>query len=283
MSNKGSKRSMRAVATVATTVATLVLGMTAAACTVKADNGSHGEQPVGEKPGVLLVHGAFADGSSWSKVVDRLQRDGYRVTTAAVPLRGLVYDAAYIRGVLDGMPGKAIVVGHSYGGAVITNAATGSDKAAGLVYIAAFAPDEGESLGALDGRFGGPATKIGVPREYPQADGKGPSVELTVAADKFPEFFAQDLPQAEAAVLAASQRPIAAAAFAEPSAVPAWKTLPSWTLISRDDRMIPAAGQREMATRAHATIVEESASHAVTLSQPQAVTDLIETAARSAK
>ncbi|NNH68421.1 alpha/beta hydrolase [Nocardia uniformis] len=251
-------------------------------CTAKADTGSAADQS-GDKPSVLLVHGAFADGSSWSKVVERLQGDGYQVTVAAVPLRGLAYDSAYIRGVLDGMPGKTIMVGHSYGGAVITNAATGSDKAAGLVYIAAFAPDEGETLGGLDGRFGGPATVIGVPREYPLPDGAGVAPELTVATDKFPEYFAQDLPHEEATALAAGQRPIAAAAFAEPTGVPAWRTLPSWTLITRDDRMIPAAGQREMAGRAEATVVEQSASHAVTLSQPQAVTDLIETAAQAAK
>lgn len=276
MRNKSTARSLRV--TVAT-LAALALGMTATACTAQAEPAS-APNPSADKPSILLVHGAFADGSSWSKVAERLQRDGYQVTVAAVPLRGLTYDAAYIRGVLDGMPNKTILVGHSYGGAVITNAATGSPKAAGLVYIAAFTPDEGEPLGVLDARFGGPATKIGVPREYPLPNG-GTAPELTVAPDKFPEYFAQDLPKAEATVLAAAQRPIALASFAEPSAAPAWKTLPSWTLISTEDRMIPPAGQREMATRAHATIVEQSASHAVTLSQPQAVTDLIETAAKS--
>lgn len=273
MSNKSTGRTLRVTMLA---VAALALGMTSG-CTAKADTGSGG-QPI-DKPSVLLVHGAFADGSTWSKVAERLQNDGYQVTVAAVPLRGLAYDSAYIRGVLDGMPGKTILVGHSYGGAVITNAATGSDKAAGLVYIAAFTPDEGETLGALDGRYGGPATKIGVPREYPVPGGTGVAPELTVATDKFPEYFAQDLPRAEATVLAAAQRPIAAAAFGEPTGVPAWKTLPSWTLISKDDRMIPADGQREMAARAKATVVEQSGSHAVTLSQPQAVTDLIETAA----
>ncbi|WP_234390883.1 alpha/beta fold hydrolase [Nocardia suismassiliense] len=255
----------------------VALSMAVTACSAKADKPAI-EQPV-DKPSVLLVHGAFADGSSWTKVAEKLQRDGYQVTTAAVPLRGLTYDSAYIRGVLDGMPGKTIVVGHSYGGAVITNAATGSPKAAGLVYIAAFAPDRGESLGELDGRFGGPATKISVPHEYPLPDGKGNAPELTIAPDKFGEFFAQDLPATDAAVLAAGQRPIAVASFTEPSAEPAWKTLPSWTLVAKDDRMIPPDGQRQMATRINATVVEHAGSHAIALSQPQAVVDLIETAA----
>lgn len=256
----------------------VALSMAASACSAKADNSPAADQSF-EKPSVLLVHGAFADGSSWSKVAEKLQRDGYRVTTAAVPLRGLTYDAAYIRGVLDGMPGKTIVVGHSYGGAVITNAATGSPKAAGLVYIAAFAPDKGESLGELDGRFGGPASKIAGPREYPLPDGKGNAPELVIAQDKFGEFFAQDLPATEAAVLAAGQRPIAVASFTEPSAEPAWKTVPSWTLVATDDKMIPPAGQREMAARIKATVVEHAGSHAIALSQPQAVVDIIESAA----
>ncbi|MGW4849505.1 alpha/beta fold hydrolase [Nocardia brasiliensis] len=263
--------------TVAITMA-VVSSLAVTACSAAADDKAPAETPA-VKPAVLLVHGAFADGSSWSKVAERLQRDGYQVTSAAVPLRGLTYDANYIRGILDGMPGKTIVVGHSYGGAVITNAATGSPKAAGLVYIAAFAPDQGESLGELDGRFGGPATKITAPHEYPLPDGRGSAPELSIAPDKFGEFFAQDLPAGEAAILAAGQRPIAVASFTDKSAEPAWKTLPSWTLVAADDRMIPPAGQREMAARMKATVVESPGSHAIALSQPQAVVDLIETAA----
>ncbi|MFI9406802.1 alpha/beta fold hydrolase [Nocardia sp. NPDC052316] len=259
------------------TVAALTLGMSATACTASADS-DPSPAPGVNKPGVLLVHGAFADGSSWSKVAAQLQRDGYQVTTAAVPLRGLTYDAAYIRSVLDGLPGKTILVGHSYGGAVITNAATGSAKAAGLVYVAAFAPDQGEPVGALDAKFGGPATKIGVPHDFPLPGG-GVGQELTVAPDKFHDNFAQDLPANEAAVLAAAQRPIAVTSFMEPSGAPAWKSLPSWALVAKDDRMIPADGQREMAKRMNATTVEQAGSHAVALSQPATVTELIETAA----
>ncbi|WP_240771960.1 alpha/beta fold hydrolase [Nocardia sp. CS682] len=259
------------------TVAALTLGMTATACTAAAES-DPSPAPSANKPGVLLVHGAFADGSSWSKVAAQLQRDGYQVTTAAVPLRGLTYDAAYIRSVLDGLPGKTVLVGHSYGGALITNAATGSAKAAGLVYVAAFAPDQGEPVGALDAKFGGPATKIGVPHDFPLPGG-GVGQELTVAPDKFHDNFAQDLAASEAAVLAAAQRPIAVTSFMEPSGVPAWKSLPSWALVAKDDRMIPADGQREMAKRMNATTVEQAGSHAVALSQSAAVTELIETAA----
>ncbi len=271
--NRARRRGLRAAAL---SVAAVTLGMTVAACGASAD--TPGQAPAADKPAVLLVHGAFADGSSWNKVAAQLQRDGYRVTTAAVPLRGLTYDSAYIRSVLEGMPGKTILVGHSYGGAVITNAATGSPKAAGLVYIAAFAPDEGEPVGALDAKFGGPATKIAVPHEFPLPGG-GVGQELTIAPDKFHDNFAQDLPESETTVLAASQRPIAVAAFSDPSGPPAWKTLPSWSLVAKDDHMIPAAGQREMAERMKATTVEQAGSHAIALSQPKAVTDLIEKAA----
>lgn len=277
--NAGTRAARRGLRAAALTVAAVTLGMTVSACTASADSDPT-PAPSGNKPAVLLVHGAFADGSSWSKVAAQLQRDGYQVTTAAVPLRGLTYDAAYIRSVLDGLPGKTILVGHSYGGAVITNAATGSPKAAGLVYVAAFSPDQGEPVGALDAKFGGPATKIGVPHEFPLPGG-GSGQELTIAPDKFHDNFAQDLPESETTVLAAAQRPIAVASFMEPSGVPAWKSLPSWALVAKDDHMIPADGQREMAKRMNATTVEEAGSHAVALSQPKAVTALIEKAAVS--
>ncbi|WP_405492788.1 alpha/beta fold hydrolase [Nocardia sp. NBC_00511] len=263
----------------------LTAGLAATSACTSAGS-SHADQPAREKPSILLVHGAFVDGSSWHDVAAKLQRDGYDVTVAAVPLRGLTYDSAYVKSLLDTMPRKTILVGHSYGGAVITNAATGSPKAAGLVYVAAFVPDEGEALGAIDQRYNGPASKIGVPREYPlpagtQKSETEPGVELSVDPAKFHEYFAPDLPADKAAVLAAAQRPIAASAFAQASGVPAWKTLPTWDLITRDDKMIPPDGQRAMATRAHATITEVSASHAVTLSQPDEVTKVIETAANT--
>lgn len=236
-------------------------------------------QPDPNKPGVLLVHGAFADGSSWAGVAEQLQRQGFRVTTAAVPLRGLQHDSAYIRGILDELPGKTVVVGHSYGGAVITNAATGSPNAAALVYVAAFAPDKGESLGELDGRYGGPATKITVPH---QISGEA-APELTIAADKFPEYFAPDIPATQAAVLAAGQRPISVAAFTEQTGEPAWRTLPSWYLVATGDRMIPPTGQREMAHRLDATVTEHEGSHAIAVSHPEAVVAVIDQAAAAVR
>ncbi|WP_101610097.1 alpha/beta fold hydrolase [Amycolatopsis sp. BJA-103] len=267
----GSRRKWRfAVGAVVIAAATLTTG--AASATPRPDDRV--------KPAILLVHGAFADGSSWNGVATRPRHDGYEVTMAAVPLRGLTYDSAYIRSVLRSMPRKTIVAGHSYGGAVITNAAAGEPKAAGLVYVAAFAPDQNETVGALDDRFGGPAKKITTPTEYPLPSGSGTAVELTIAQDKFHHYFAQDVPRNEALTMAAGQRPVAVAAFGEVSGVPAWKTLPSWYVLARDDRMIPAAGQREMARRMNATVVERWASHAITVSQPGSVAEVIETAAR---
>ncbi|MEV6066084.1 alpha/beta hydrolase [Nocardia sp. NPDC052001] len=264
-------------------VTALGLSIAATACSVAGDKpAAAAPQPDPNKPAVLLVHGAFADGSSWSRVAERLQRDGYRVTSAAVPLRGLTYDSAYIRGLLDAMPDKTILVGHSYGGAVITNAAAGSPKVKGLVYVAAFAPDKGESLGELDARYGGPATKITVPQNYPLSTG-GTAPELVISQEQFPANFAQDLPADEAAVLASAQRPVAVAAFTETTVDPAWKSIPSWYLVARDDHMIPVDGQRAMAKRINATVVEHDGSHAIALSQPTTVTELIESAATAAR
>lgn len=258
----------------------LTMALAAAACSPGGDTAAAQTRttttvPHPNKPGVLLVHGAFADGSSWGGVAQQLQAKGYRVTTAAVPLRGLESDSAYIRGILDSLPGKTILVGHSYGGAVITNAAAGSPKAAGLVYVAAFAPDQGESLGELDGRYGGPATKITVPHQV-----EGEAVpELTIAADKFGEYFAQDVPAVQAAVMAAGQRPISVASFAEKTGAPAWRALPSWYLVATEDRMIPPTGQREMAKRLNATVTEHAGSHAIAVSHPDAVVTVIDQAA----
>ncbi|MEV6279440.1 alpha/beta hydrolase [Nocardia sp. NPDC051832] len=260
----------------------LTVALAAAACSSGGDTSAAQTQtattvpqPDPNKPGVLLVHGAFADGSSWGGVAEQLQAKGYRVTTAAVPLRGLKSDSAYIRGILDSLPGKTILVGHSYGGAVITNAAAGSPKAAGLVYVAAFAPDQGESLGELDGRYGGPATKITVPH---QVDGEAVP-ELTIATDKFGEYFAQDVPAVQAAVMAAGQRPISVASFAEKTDIPAWRALPSWYLVATEDRMIPPTGQREMAKRLNGTVTEHAGSHAIAVSHPDVVVTVIDQAA----
>lgn len=232
----------------------------------------------GGAPTVLLVHGAFADASSWAGVVRALQTAGVAVQAPANPLRSVAGDSAYIASVATQIPGPVLLVGHSYGGAVISNAAPLAPNVVGLVYVAAFIPDEGESLQSLADQATdsllGPALR---PAQFPSG-GAEPGVELYIDPASFHEVFAADLPVADAAVLAASQRPASAAGFGEPSGPVAWKTLPSWAVISPNDLAIGPTGERFMAERAGATIVEVDGSHVVMISQPQAVTDLILTA-----
>ena len=229
------------------------------------------------KPTVVLVHGAFADSSSFNGVIADLRAKGYPVLAAANPLRGLRSDAAYVAQVLDRVPGPIVLVGHSYGGAVITNAATGNPRVKALVYLAAFAPDRGETAAELAGRYPG-GTLGSTLVQFPLADG---GTDLYIQQDKFRAQFAHDVPAAQATVMAAAQRPITAAALNEPSGDPAWRSVPSWFLIPTGDKNIPAAGQRFMAERAGSRIVEvPNASHAVTVSRPAAVTRLIIDAAR---
>jgi pimeloyl-ACP methyl ester carboxylesterase len=227
-------------------------------------------------PTVVLVHGAFADASSWTGVIERLQAKGVQVVAPANPLRGISADSAYLAGVLEETPGPVVLVGHSYGGAVISNAATRAKNVVGLVFVAAFAPDEGERLGEVTptskDAILGPAL---VQRHYPSAGGGEPAVELVVDPDRLHEVFAADLPAEQAAVLAATQRPIAELAFSEPNGKPAWKNLPSWTVVATHDKAAGADLVRSMAERAGATITELSGSHVIMVSQPQAVTDVI--------
>jgi pimeloyl-ACP methyl ester carboxylesterase len=224
---------------------------------------------------VVLVHGAFADGSSWSGVIERLQAADVKVRAAANPLRGIAYDSAYVAGVLDGTPGPVVAVGHSYGGAVITNAASAATNVVGLVYVAAFAPEEGETLGEATG-----ASKdsilgsLLVPLQYPTPGGES-QVEFVVDPAHFREAFAADLPEEQAAVMAATQRPIAAAAFSEPTGSPAWKDLPSWAVVAAADRAAGTDIVRSMAERAGARITELEGSHVIMVSQPDAVADAI--------
>lgn len=226
-------------------------------------------------PTVVLVHGAFADASSWNGVIELLQAKGINVTAPANPLRGIAIDSAYIAGVLDQTPGPVLAVGHSYGGAVITNAATNANNVHGLVYVAAFAPDEGEVLGQLTaGSKDSVLNTALVPLHYPSPDG-GTLVELAIDPAKFRDAFAADLPAAQTAVMAATQRPVAEAAFSEPTGAPAWKRLPTWAVVGSSDTAAGADIVRSMAERAGATITEIEASHVVMVSQPQPVTDVI--------
>ena len=238
-----------------------------------------------ETPTVVLVHGAFADASSWNGVVELLQAKGLKVTAPANPLRGIAIDSAYIAGVLGQIPGPILAVGHSYGGAVLTNAATNAENVVGLVYVAAFAPDEGEVLGEVTGGSKDSVLDTAlVSLQYPSGDSGGSAVEFAIDPAKFHDAFAADLPAEQTAVLAATQRPVAEAAFSEPSGPPAWKRLPSWAAVASFDTAAGTDVIRSMAERAGATITELEGSHVIMISQPQAVTDVIlEALARSVR
>ncbi|MFC9735647.1 alpha/beta fold hydrolase [Streptomyces roseolus] len=235
------------------------------------------------KPTIVLVHGAFADASSWSGTVRRLQHAGYPVLAPANPLRGLAADTAYLRSVLAAVDGPVVLVGHSYGGAVISGAAVGNSRVKALVYIAAFTPDKGESAAELAAKFPGSTLGDTVnPQSYPLPGG-GSGIELLIERAEFHEQFAADVPAAEAAVMAVSQRPVATAALEEKAGEAAWKTIPSWALIATSDRNIPPAVERWMARRAGSHITEVDASHAVAVSRPAVVTHVILAAARATR
>ncbi len=225
---------------------------------------------------VVLVHGAFADASSWNGVIERLQARGVQVTAPANPLRGITIDSAYIASFFNQIPGPVLAVGHSYGGAVMTNAAARARNVVGLVYVAAFAPDEGETLGDVESNSKDSilGTTL-VPLHYPTGQGGQTAVEFAVNPSRFHEAFAADLPAGQAAVMAAAQRPAAEGSFSEPSGVPAWKTLPSWAVVATGDKAAGSDVIRAMARRAGATITEVAGSHVIMISQPQVVTDVI--------
>ncbi|MDT7845659.1 alpha/beta fold hydrolase [Streptomyces justiciae] len=226
-------------------------------------------------PTAVLVHGAFADSSSWNGVVTRLSEQNIRTVAAANPLRGLAHDAGYVRELLASVDGPVVLVGHSYGGAVISAAAVGADNVKALVYVAAFLPEPGESAADLSGRF--PGSTLGETlREVPVtlADGSK-ATDCYIDVDRFHGQFAADVPEEVARVMAVTQRPITAEALAEKATEAAWKTLPSWVLVSQGDQNIPPQAQSFMAERAGAQTVTVEASHAVSVSQPDAVAGLI--------
>ncbi|SNX56011.1 pimeloyl-ACP methyl ester carboxylesterase [Streptomyces sp. TLI_55] len=232
-------------------------------------------------PTVVLVHGAFADAGSWSGVIEELQGHGIPVIAPPNPLRGLASDSAYIASLASQIDGPVVLVGHSYGGAVITVAGV-TENVVGLVYVAAYVLEEGESLGELQGRFPlSPLVSNLKQGTYP-IPGADPGVEVTIAEGAFPSVFAADVPADLTKVLAAAQRPLAASAFEETAPVAAWKTKPSWALVAGADEAINPEVERFGAKRAGATIVElEGASHAVAVSQPEQVADLIRDAVRA--
>jgi pimeloyl-ACP methyl ester carboxylesterase len=222
-------------------------------------------------PTIVLVHGAFADASSWRPVADRLDGDGHTVLAPPNPLRGLRHDAAYTASVIDQLDGPVVLVGHSYGGAVIT-AAGSSDKVVGLVYVAGVVPDEGESVNDLQGRF--PSLAMG-PLVQPLSLPDG-SAELTINPARFPEVFGADLPAADAAFMAISQRSISATAFDDPATAAAWRATPSWAVFGTADQPVAPELQRFAYDRAGSTVTEiEGASHLVMKSQPDIVAGVI--------
>jgi pimeloyl-ACP methyl ester carboxylesterase len=227
------------------------------------------------KPTIVLAHGAFGDASSWRNVFAQLDGDEFTVLAAAMPLRGVASDSAYLRAVTDQLDGPVVLVGHSYSGSVITVAGA-SDKVAGLVYVAGFVPDEGESITDLQGRF--PSLTMGnflQPRPLP--DG---SVEVSVDPDGFHQIFCADVPDADAAFMAHAQRPLLATAFEEPAAAAAWRVKPSWGVFGTGDRPISPDLHRFSYDRAGSTVTEvDGASHFVMLSKPDVVAAVIREAA----
>jgi pimeloyl-ACP methyl ester carboxylesterase len=225
------------------------------------------------RPNIVLIHGAWADGSSWSGVIQRLQAGGYHVTAPQFPLTALADDVARLRQVLDLQDGPAIVAGHSYGGQVMTALGADAPNVAGLVYIAAFGLDQGESLGGLLSQ--GPVTSA---LAHLLTDTRGFG---WLSEDDFVSHFAADVDPVRARVMYAVQQPLAMSAFGEVMGVPAWKSLPSWYLVAVDDQALPPAAERQFAARMGAATVEITSSHVAMVSHPGDVAQLIETAAEA--
>lgn len=234
-----------------------------------------------DKPTIALVHGAFAESASWNGVISTLQERGYSTIAIANPLRGLQDDAAYVRSVLESLPGPVVVAGHSYGGSVMSEAADGLPNVKALVFVASFILEPGESTGELANKF--PGNLLGTvvrPVPFPLSNG-GTGTDLYIETDRFNEIFAGDVAPDVAALMAATQRPIAATGLESKATKAAWKSVPSWNLVTLQDLAVPADAQRFMGARAGATSVEIDASHAVTVSRPIEVADIIESAARA--
>jgi len=267
--------------------ATVLLALALGLSLTVASSADAGGKPA-PKPTVVFVHGAFADASGWASSIQQLQKLGYPVLAPANPLRGLSNDSAYIKSVIATIPGPVVLVGHSYGGAVITNAAHGSPNVEALVYIAAYALNEGESVDDAN-KLGG-ATGNLIPyidfRPYPGAPVIDPSTgqrdaDAYLKLDTFRRIFAADVPSSQAAVMAVSQRPATLVSLGEKSGPPAWKTVPSWYLVAKEDMAIPPAAERAMARRAGAKTIEIKSSHAAMVSHPEAVTALVLAASRA--
>jgi pimeloyl-ACP methyl ester carboxylesterase len=241
-----------------------------------AATGTTARAAAGSRPTIVLVHGGWADSSGWDAEISNLTELGYPVVTIANPLRSLTGDSDYVRARLDQISGPIVLVGHSYGGAVITNAARDVSNVKALVYVAAFAPAEGESLATdqYPGTHIDPSKLDAVPVPNPAAP-SGQDVDLYIKTVDFRDIFAGDVSPHEAMLEAATQRPFASTAFTQPSGAPAWATVPSWDLISLDDHAISPAGQMFMAQRMHAHITSVHSAHDIMISHPAAVDQII--------
>jgi pimeloyl-ACP methyl ester carboxylesterase len=228
-------------------------------------------QSKSNKPSVILVHGAFSDGSSWKKIIPILEDEGFAVTAVQNPLRSLAEDVSTTKRVIEAQKGDVVLVGHSYGGSVITDAAAGSDKVKALVYVAAFAPEAGETVGGLLEKF--PPAALGTALAPDSAS------FLYIDRTKFHHVFAEDVPEGEASVMAAAQKPIAASAFGESTKSATWKTIPSWYVVTTLDHAVNPELQRFMAKRIGAQTTEVKASHVPFLSQPEEISKVIKAAA----
>jgi pimeloyl-ACP methyl ester carboxylesterase len=261
----------------------VALGVAPSASAAPAPGPSHRESwPL---PTVVLEHGAWANGASWDGVVLRLQQAGYTVDVPPNPLQGLTYDSAYLADFLHTITGPVVLVGHSYGGAVITNAATGDSQVKALVYVDAFAPAQGQTVGELAGAVPGscvvaadPATIFNL-AAYPGAPAG--VYDAYVKQSLFPACFANGLPASEGKMLAATQEPLSTIALSQPSGVPAWKTIPSWAVVGTADRVIPPAEQLAMARQAGAHVTRVRAPHLSMISNPGVVTQVILKAAHA--
>ncbi|MEV6701357.1 alpha/beta hydrolase [Streptomyces sp. NPDC051453] len=262
--------------------------LAAAALSALAVAPAHGAGPsdaspsAGQKPTVVLVHGAFADASSWNGVVQRLQHDGYRVIAPPNTLRGIPQDSTYLNSLLKTIKGPIVLAGHSYAGEVISQAAAGLDNVKALVYIDAIMPDKGESFASLSGKFP-PAPLTKALTQVPFRNGDGTTgTDVYIQPAKLRATFAQDLPKQQTSVMAATQRPIAQSAFTDKLSAAAWRDKPVYVLVGKQDRSINPDLERYEAKRAHARkTVEIDSSHVSLVSHPQDITDLIVTAARN--
>jgi pimeloyl-ACP methyl ester carboxylesterase len=254
-----------------------VAALGAASTALAAPSGVHDSRPT-VKPTIVLVHGAWAGPSSWDHVISRLQRDGYTVDAPPYPLQGLKSDSAYLSSFLSTISGPVVLVGHSYGGAVISEAAATDPNVKALVYVDAYIPDIGETVAGLTGAEPGSALAV-APQDVfnfvPYPGAPSGDADLYVKASVFRTAFANGLSSSQAAVLATTQSPVAASALKEPATAAAWKTIPSWSVIGTADHVIPAAEQESMAARAHAHVTKIDAGHLSMISHPGVVTGVI--------